>query len=550
MAELEQLIEQCNAEEREQVLLAAYYVAFADGRFWRDKSLLERIARELGISEKTARRQMYLVQRLNYWHQKRKLTAPEGQAARQLAYHYALAVAASDGKLTGPEREIAEMLGAHLGMVEKAVAAELDASVPTEEPKRRRSRRSRKRRPQAAKPDDYPAMLTGLVGKESEAQSPLLARFTSLSAMGAAALVVAALLWAVFSGGETPQKAGRPAKVGETPETGQPVDDASKPQPEPQPRPDPGLPLLAEAPLESGLLEREVDGTPVLFPDGPPLAVTPFTAEEAKAHQQAWAEYLEIHVETTNSIGMKLVLIPPGAFVMGSPEDEEGRRAHEGPQHWVRITRPFYTGKYEVTQEQWQAVMGSNPSSFQGPDNPVEKVSWNDCQAFIGKLNERFGQSGATFSLPTEAQWEYACRAGSTGGWCFGDDEASLGEYAWRHGMTAEVSTYPVGQKKPNAWGLCDVHGNVTEWCADCYRGSTGSPSWYYEHSPLDDPTGPTSGRWRVVRGGAWGSSRCAGRTIHTPGNRDKFGGLRVVRSIPPVFLELPEEVSAQPAPN
>jgi formylglycine-generating enzyme required for sulfatase activity len=247
---------------------------------------------------------------------------------------------------------------------------------------------------------------------------------------------------------------------------------------------------------------------------------------------------------------------------MGSPEDEEGRRAHEGPQHRVRITEPFYMGKYEVTQQQWQAVMGNNPSEFKGPDNPVEKVSWNDCQAFTGKLNEGVGQSGAEYSLPTEAQWEYACRAGSTTRWFFGDDEAGLSEYAWGRakigddrasfredapgrGKTGKASTHPVGQKKPNAWGLYDVHGNVSEWCADCYRESPRSPSRYYGRSPLDDPTGPASGRWRVLRGG-----RCAGRTIHSPGYRQRFMGFRVVRRIPPLYLELPDEVGAQPTPD
>ena len=150
----------------------------------------------------------------------------------------------------------------------------------------------------------------------------------------------------------------------------------------------------------------------------PPPAVAPFDEKKAKEHQAAWARYLGVPVEITNAIGMKLVLIPPGEFTMG-----EGKAA----AHKVRITRPFYLGKYKVTQEEWEAVMGNNPSHFKGPKNPVEQVSWEDCQDFLKKLGQKCGAAEGSYRLPTEAQWEYACRAGSTGNWCFRRQRGQLG---------------------------------------------------------------------------------------------------------------------------
>jgi formylglycine-generating enzyme required for sulfatase activity len=189
----------------------------------------------------------------------------------------------------------------------------------------------------------------------------------------------------------------------------------------------------------------------------PPLAVAPFDAAIAKQHQQAWAKHFGVPIEVTNSVGIKLILIPPGEFMMGSPDSDDVARSNEKPLHNVTITKPFWMGKYEVTQEQWEAVMGNNPSPslYQGPRSPVDNVSWDDCQAFIDKLNEKFARSGEKFSLPTEAQWEYACRAGSTGRFSWGDSEESFGEYAWFGGNSGNW-THPVGEKKPNAWGLYD----------------------------------------------------------------------------------------------
>ena len=202
-----------------------------------------------------------------------------------------------------------------------------------------------------------------------------------------------------------------------------------------------------------------------------------------------------INVDLSKGVKLEMVLIPAGEFLMGSPDSDKGASSDFKPQHQARITKSFYLGKYPVTQEQWEAVMGNNPSHFKGPKNPVEDVSWEDCQQFLRKLNAKAG--GDKFQLPTEAQWEYACRAGSKTKYCFGDDETQLGEYAW-YGKNSGNTTHPVGEKKPNAWGLYDMHGNVWQWCADWW-------GWYDARSITDDPTGPPTGLCRVFRGGGWG---------------------------------------------
>ncbi len=165
-------------------------------------------------------------------------------------------------------------------------------------------------------------------------------------------------------------------------------------------------------------------------------------------------------IDLGNGIKLEMVLIPPGEFLMGSPDSDKDSFPFEKPQHRVRITKPFYLGKCLVTQEQWEAVMGSNPSYFKGPKNPVETVSWDDCQQFLSKLNAKSAAGGGKFQLPSEAQWEYACRAGSKTRYCVGDDDSKLGEYASYDGNSGN-KTHPVGEKKPNAWGLYDMHGNA-----------------------------------------------------------------------------------------
>lgn len=225
-------------------------------------------------------------------------------------------------------------------------------------------------------------------------------------------------------------------------------------------------------------------------------------------------------------VNLELVLIPAGSFMMG---DANGRD-NEKPVHKVTITRPFYLGKCEVTQHQWEKLMGANPSVFKGPEKPVANVSWHDCQAFLEKLNRRLAGDGARFSLPTEAQWEHACRAGGLGAYCFGDAEGELGEHAWFCG-SADCHPQPVGQKRPNAWGLYDMHGNVWEWCAD-WHGAC-----YYTQSPACDPMGPCSGITRVMRGGGWSGLATVCRTAYRadrlrPTFHDNLGGLRVAYNV------------------
>src|SRR5215831_5196988 len=230
-----------------------------------------------------------------------------------------------------------------------------------------------------------------------------------------------------------------------------------------------------------------------------------------------------------NSIGMEFVLIPAGTFQMGAG-DSDTHMPLETPVHTVRLTQPFYLGKYEVTQGQWQTVMGINPSKFTGDlTRPVERVSWDDVQEFIRRLNAREG--GATYRLPTEAEWEYAARAGTTTPWSFGEDPSQLGRYAW-YNENAGGQTHPVGQLLPNAWGLYDMYGNVAEWVQD----------WYglYASGTAVDPAGPSSGSMRAARGGSWYSGswysgalscRSASRLFYASGFRDGYLGVRLLRT-------------------
>ncbi len=223
-----------------------------------------------------------------------------------------------------------------------------------------------------------------------------------------------------------------------------------------------------------------------------------------------------------SSVSLEMVWIPGGTFSMGSPSSESGRYDDEGPVHTVELDG-FWMGKHKVTQEQYQAMMGNNPSRFQGAKNPVEMVSWEEVMGFCRKLAARTGQP---FTLPTEAQWEYACRAGSQTRFHFGDSDSQLGDYAW-YSNNSSSTTHPVGQKRPNQFGLSDMHGNVCEWCAD----------WYglYTSERQKNPTGPVSGSRRVIRGGCWirypGDCRSASRSRISPGGPYNYLGFRVCLS-------------------
>ncbi|PYS93012.1 MAG: hypothetical protein DMF64_06825 [Acidobacteria bacterium] len=228
--------------------------------------------------------------------------------------------------------------------------------------------------------------------------------------------------------------------------------------------------------------------------------------------------------------GIEFVWIPAGSFMMGS----ENGGSDEKPVHRVTIADGFYIGKYEVTQAQWQAVMGNNPSNFKGCDNcPVEQVSWDDAVSFIAKLNAQ--NDGYTYRLPTEAEWEYAARAGTTTAFAFGDSLSSEqanfdGDYPYGGAAKGVYrQTRPVGSFQPNAFGLFDMHGNVWEWCQDWYHGS-------YAGAPTDGSAWLSGGeqKYRMLRGGSWLNGlafnlRSADRNWDTPDLRNVVIGFRVV---------------------
>lgn len=221
-------------------------------------------------------------------------------------------------------------------------------------------------------------------------------------------------------------------------------------------------------------------------------------------------------------VEMTLVFIGPGTFTMGSPETEPGRFNYEGPQRRISIERGFWLGATEVTQAQYARVTGADPSRFRGdPQRPVESVGWSEAKAFCAALSERFGIDA---DLPSEAQWEYACRAGTTTAYAFGDDPERLGEHAWFE-VNAGRGTHPVATKPANAWGLHDLHGNVWEWCEDPWQPSLeGIPA---DGSPRRGDAGD-----RVLRGGSWKANprgwRSASRYWGSPTTRYFTNGFRV----------------------
>ena len=287
-------------------------------------------------------------------------------------------------------------------------------------------------------------------------------------------------------------------------------------------------------------LDREIPAAPLppATPRTPPLAIAPFDEPTAKQHQAAWAKHLKVPVLWTNSIGMRFALIPPGEFDTGSagegalPGTGPGQLPADAARHRVRITRPYYAGIYEVTQAEYERVMGANPSRLKGNLRPVEDVNWHDAAEFCRRLSEAPKERAveAVYRLLTEAEWEHACRAGATARHHLGDDEETLGQYAW-WAKNSSGRTQPVGQLRPNAFGLFDMYGNVWEWCADWHADE-------YVKSSAEDPTGPASGTSRVLRGGSWrttfrdyAQSRTA--TSARPDARSSAWGFRVGRTQP-----------------
>jgi formylglycine-generating enzyme required for sulfatase activity len=244
------------------------------------------------------------------------------------------------------------------------------------------------------------------------------------------------------------------------------------------------------------------------------------------------------------SVGIRLVLIRPGSFEMGAFENEPGSRANEYPRHPVVVSDGFYLGMHPVTQAQYRLVTGTNPSHFDpaaggGPDHPVERVSWEDAVAFCRLLSARPEEraAGRAYRLPTEAEWEYACRAGETAAFTFGRKlspaQANVGGAYRPDGTPAPPAvgrTTPVGAYPANNYGLFDVHGNVWEWVDDWYDEAA------YATATLRDPKGPAAGEFKVVRGGCWrsqpASCRAAYRNALVPNNRDPYTGFRVAAAI------------------
>ena len=240
-----------------------------------------------------------------------------------------------------------------------------------------------------------------------------------------------------------------------------------------------------------------------------------------------WVEFTLVN-RSNQSVTQRLRWIGPGSFEMGSDEDEEGRDGtgsgfDEGPQHNVTLTRGYWLFDTPVTQALWETVMGSNPSHFKGSDRPVERVSWDDAQEFLNKINTQFYDLDLT--LPTEAQWEYACRAGTTGRYYFEESEGALGDYAW-YDENSDNKTQPVCMKKENPWGLYDIHGNVWEWCLDVMRD--------YKDTTETDPTGSLESQKRALRGGSWRSYardvRSATRYQYARDSRNSLIGFRCAR--------------------
>jgi len=312
----------------------------------------------------------------------------------------------------------------------------------------------------------------------------------------------------------------------------------------PAPRPE-GQQTHRGIPPAQGHVSADDGGDSGATSRAPPASDTPQPVPgEAEAPPASEGDVAKEETPLTLDLGqgvtLKLVRIPAGTFMMGSPKDDECRHRSEEPQHEVTISKPFYMGTYEVTQEQYEAVMGSNPSEFKGPHKPVHHVSWVEATTFCEKVSQK---TGRRVRLPTEAEWEYACRAGSKG-WFRCRDWQIIVEYAKcletppRNSDVPQMGPAPVGSYKPNAWGLYDMHGNAKEWVSDCTDDFL--PLWgsyaTYANAGTKDPTGPESGKYRILRGGAWnrpaGACRSANRWSNFPTYRLPEFGLRVAADV------------------
>lgn len=265
-----------------------------------------------------------------------------------------------------------------------------------------------------------------------------------------------------------------------------------------------------------GVIVYKTDGTTIKVPYTLLDSIATYTYEEGQDDADDNAEVKEY---TVGGVTFKMIRVEAGTFQMGGTEYSD-----EKPVHSVAISKDYYIGETEVTQELWKAVMGSNPSNFTTSTQlPVERVSWNDCQTFITKLNSL---TGATFRLPTEAEWEFAARGGNKSQGYTYSGSNTVGDVAW-YTDNSSSKTHVVKTKSPNELGIYDMSGNVWEWCQDWYDSS------YYSSSPKTDPTGPTSGSNRVYRGGGWSGNathcRCSDRGDITPTNAGNFLGLRLV---------------------
>ena len=273
------------------------------------------------------------------------------------------------------------------------------------------------------------------------------------------------------------------------------------------------LPILADALEEAGCDN---------------LALLQHLRSDGQHQENCWAlrRVLRKTVVLPGGVNLELAWCPPGRFVMGDAQSEYDA---EKPAHEVRLTKGFWMGVTPVTQAQWEAVLGNNPSYFKGPQLPVEQVSWEDAVEYCDRLSELLEakESGWRYRLPTEAEWEYACRAGTTTVYHSGDGEAALREVGWFAGNSGD-STRPVGELVANAWGLYDLHGNVWEWCEDWYSFTA------YQRGDCTDPSGPSSGSVRVDRGGSWYYSaeycRAANRYGDTPTSTSSNLGVRLAR--------------------